>query len=257
MVRLAPEPGTADSEELAAPMTTAPQAAPSNRWIAARYGSLFLILGASVAALAALIGHAGLLLLWPALSSTLVGVAYIADRPAIMGKRADGTIAAWALGLLAPYSLLALILVRTERLLSPEDAFNEVAPGLWVGRWPKARELPAGARRVVDLTAEIVADRGIRTRETYLCAPALDGTAPAPATLRSLVARLRDETGLFIHCASGHGRSATLAAALLIARGEASTPAEAEKLMQKKRPGIRINPLQKSAVVLALALEGP
>ena len=26
-------------------------------------------------------------------------------------------------------SLLALILVRTERLLSPEDAFNEVAPG--------------------------------------------------------------------------------------------------------------------------------
>jgi protein-tyrosine phosphatase len=238
-------------------MSTATRPARPDRWIALRYGALFVILGVSIAALGALIGGAGLVLLWPALSFTLVGLAYFADRPTVLGKRADGTIAAWSLALLAPYALLALILMRAERLLSPEDAFNEVAPGLWVGRWPRARELPAGARRVVDLTAELVADRDIRARETYLCAPTLDGTAPDPDALRSLVARLRDETGLFIHCASGHGRSATLAAALLIARGAASSPAEAEALMQKQRPGIRINALQKSAILLALAPGAP
>jgi protein-tyrosine phosphatase len=232
-------------------MPDSPEQPRAKRGIALRYGALFLTLGASVTALGAVIGGAGLLLLWPALSFTVVGVAYVRARPAMLGKQHDGTIAAWALLFLAPFTLLALILVRAERLLSPEDAFNEVAPGLWVGRWPKNAELPAGATRVVDLTAELTADRAVRAREGYLCEPVLDGTAPDLATFQSLIARLVDERGVFVHCASGHGRSATLAAALLIARGAASSVEEAESLMQKKRPGIRLNALQRAAIPLA------
>src|SRR5690349_15013055 len=127
-----------------------------------RYGPLFLLLGGSLAALAALSGGAGWLLLWPALSFGLVGVAYLRKNPGALGKRADGTLAAGNTVLLAPYLALAWAIHRIERAVSREDPSNEVAPGLWVGRRPLAHEIPREVRIIVDLTAELPASAAVR-----------------------------------------------------------------------------------------------
>lgn len=224
------------------------------RWIAIRYGSLFVILGLSIATLGVIAGGPSLALGWPALAFVVVGVAYLRGTPALLGKRRDGTHAPWAFALVGPFLAFAWAVVRLERAISREDAFNEVAPGLWVGRFPRGAELPEGVRWVVDLTAELSAEEAVRRREGYLCEPVLDATAPEITVLQTLVARLSREPGLFVHCASGHGRSATLAAALLIARGEASSADEAVARMKQQRPRIQLTPMQKATVSAAMRL---
>lgn len=60
--------------------------------------------------------------------------------------------------------------------------------------------------------------------------------------------RLEEGMMLFVHCAHGHGRSATVLGAVLIALGEAGTVDEAVKLMQKSRPRVRLNNRQRAAL---------
>ncbi|WP_437966577.1 dual specificity protein phosphatase family protein [Sorangium sp. So ce260] len=217
-----------------------------------RYGILFIALSASIAALAVVAGGAALVLLWAALSFFLVGAAYLSRRPALLGKQPDGTLASWALVLLGPYFLLAWAIWRAERLLRRADCANEVAPGLWVGRRPFAHELPAGVRLVVDLTAELPAAPAIRRHPGYVCVPVLDGTGPELAALRELLRRLRDEDGVYVHCASGHGRSATLATALLLDRGPAARVEEVEAQLRQRRPGIRLSAAQRELLRRAM-----
>ncbi|HSN97395.1 MAG TPA: hypothetical protein VLS89_03820 [Candidatus Nanopelagicales bacterium] len=127
-----------------------------------RYGFLFIALSASLFWLAVVIGGAGLALLWPVLSFALVGTAYLAHQPALLGKRLDGTLAWWAWLLLAPYFLLTWSTWRAARLLGREACANEVVPGLWVGRRPFGHELPKGVRVIVDMTAEFPAAAAVR-----------------------------------------------------------------------------------------------
>jgi protein-tyrosine phosphatase len=215
-------------------------------WITMRYGLLFIMLGALVAMLAAVIGGAGWMLLWPALSFTVVGVAYVRRRPSMLGKRADGTRVWWALALLAPYFLLTWLTWHVERMLSRENVADEISPDVWVGRRPFVHELPPGVRVVVDLTAEFAAAPAVRRHVGDVSAPVLDGTAPEAVMLRELLDRLRDEEGILFHCASGHGRSATLAAALMISRGLAANVEQAEAEARRRRPGIRMNAAQRA-----------
>ena len=56
-----------------------------------------------------------------------------------------------------------------------------------------------------------------------------------------------------IHCAHGHGRSATLLAAILIADGSAQSIDAAEKVMKASRPRVRLNRRQKGALKQWLA----
>lgn len=53
---------------------------------------------------------------------------------------------------------------------------------------------------------------------------------------------------LFVHCAHGHGRSATVLGAVLIALGEVETIDEAVKMMQKSRPRVRLNNRQRASL---------
>jgi protein-tyrosine phosphatase len=199
-------------------------------------------------------GGPSLALGWPALAFLVVGVAYLRGTPALLGKRRDGTHSRpGRFALVGPFLAFAWAVVRLERAITREDAFNEVAPGLWVGRFPRGAELPDGVRWVVDLTAELSAEESVRRRVGYLCEPVLDATAPEIAVLQALVTRLSREPGLFVHCASGHGRSATLAAALLIARGEASSADDAVARMKQRRPRIQLTAMQKATVSAAMA----
>jgi protein-tyrosine phosphatase len=214
-----------------------------------RHALPFFLIGVLLAGLAGLFGGLGWLLLWPALDGLLLSAAYAGLGPRVCGKRANGRLAWWAVLVFLPYLGLTWVVWHLNRAVSRELPCHEVAPTLWVGRRPFVHELPPGVNLVVDLTAEFVAHPKVLRGRTYLCLPTLDLSAPEEKAFQHLVSHIAGWQGIvYIHCAAGHGRSATLAAAVLIARGLANSVEEAEKVMRKARPGIRLAPTQRSLV---------
>jgi protein-tyrosine phosphatase len=207
------------------------------------YAIAFAAIGGGCLALAAVRGGGWWLAAWPGVSFLIVAAAYARGGPRWFGKTAAGRFPIWAWLLLGPFLLFTWSTWHAFRLLSREPAGHEVAPGVWVGRRAGAHELPPDTRLVVDLTCEFWVPRGVGSNgRTYVCAPTLDGTAPDDASVKQLLARVHAESGtLYIHCAQGRGRSAALAAALLIARGVAADVNEAEAVLRKARPVVRLN----------------
>lgn len=210
-----------------------------------RYGLIFLLFGVYLACTAWAYGGLGRLLLWPAFSFSLVGAAYAGLGPGIFGKRTNGTLAWWAMLALLPYLVLNWLVWFLTRFTS-EDCWNRVVPGIYLGRRAYARELPADISLVVDLTAEFPEPAGVRRGRTYLTLPTLDDCPPDENAFRELVAKVVAWPGsAYIHCALGHGRSATIVAAVLLARGLAQDINAAEQLLRQARPGIRLKSRQK------------
>ena len=194
------------------------------------------------------------ILLWPAIVALAVAIVYIAQVPRAFGKRSDGTRAWWAWLVWAPLFGYSRLMHELARSLTSEPVANEVAPGIWVGRRPRARELPEGIAIVVDLCAELVESPGVADGRAYLAIPALDATAPPPAEIaRAVDAMLAARGAAFIHCAFGHGRSATVAAALLVRRGDA-TLGDVESKMRACRPRIGLNAYQRGVLAEAVKL---
>jgi protein-tyrosine phosphatase len=210
-----------------------------------KHAIVFSLFGALLGVWGVWLSGLGWLLLWPAGSFLLIGSAYAGLGPRICGKRPDGRIAWWAMLLLLPYLLMTWTVWHVIRLLSRETCCDEVAPGVWVGRRPFVRDLPANISLIVDLTAEFPAPRSLRRGRTYLCVPTLDATAPEEAALRAVVDQTAEWSGaVYIHCALGHARSAMTAAAVLIRRGHAEDAEQAVMTMQKARPRIRLEKSQ-------------
>ena len=210
-----------------------------------KYAAVFLIAGVLLPALAIVTGGISWILVWPGLNLLVLSAAYGFDRPALHGKSPDGRLnPAVVIGML-PYFALTWIAWHVFRRVTPEPVANEVAPGLWVGRRPYARDVPEGAL-VVDLTAEFTVDPAVRSAHSLVFLPTLDARAPHLGPLREALVRIEAHDGpVYIHCAAGHGRSATAAAAVLITRGEAKDPESAEKLMRQARPNIHLHSVQK------------
>jgi protein-tyrosine phosphatase len=207
-----------------------------------KYVLFFALLGVYLTALGVGLGRFGWLLLWPGGSYLVLAAAYAGLGPGVCGKRPDGRLAWWAVLPLFHYLLLTWAVWHLQRLLSREPACNEVVPGLWVGRRPLARELPPGTDLVVDLTAEFPEPRGVVVGRSYVCLPTLDALAPPLAPMRELVKKVAAWPGTaLVHCAAGHGRSAAVVAAVLLARGLAASPKEAQQLVRKARPGVSLN----------------
>jgi hypothetical protein len=161
------------------------------------------------------------ILLWPAAVMFAVAVVYVAGAPGVFGKRRDGTIAWWAWLAWAPIFGYMRLLHELAR-----SAPSEPAPG-------------------------VVADRA------YLAIPTLDATSPTPAEIvRAVDAILATGGAAFIHCAFGHGRSATVAAALLVRRGDATLD-DVERKMRARRPRIGLNAHQRAALAEAVRLGAP
>ncbi|HJL16687.1 MAG TPA: dual specificity protein phosphatase family protein [Sandaracinaceae bacterium LLY-WYZ-13_1] len=109
--------------------------------------------------------------------------------------------------------------------------------------------MPAEVRVVVDLTSELPRAAPFAAVARYRCVPTLDTAAPAPDELRRLIDELAPEPGpVLLHCAMGHGRSATVAAALLIRRGLARDVDDAVARMTEKRRRVFLHPAQRAAV---------
>ncbi|HET7504705.1 MAG TPA: dual specificity protein phosphatase family protein [Kofleriaceae bacterium] len=197
------------------------------------------------------------ILLWPAAVLIAVAIIYLAPAPAAFGKRPDGTIAWWAWLLWAPIFGYMRLLHELARTVTDEPVASEVAPGVWVGRRPRPHELPAGVAIVVDLCAELPEPAAVVRGRAYLAIPTLDATSPTPARIAdavdAMLAAASTGGAAFIHCAFGHGRSATVAAALLVRRGDA-TLEDVEQQMRARRPRIGLNAHQRDALAAAVRL---
>ena len=111
----------------------------------------------------------------------------------------------------------------------------------------EARAMVANAKwAVVDMTSEFPEVPVLR-RGTYLCLPTLDHTAPTPVQIKSaldFIAAEKPFRKVLVHCAAGHGRSATVIAAWLLQNGVVKTAVEANDYMKRIRSGVRLKPAQ-------------
>ncbi len=221
-----------------------------------RFGLFQVLLGIALIVAAWWVSGPAWLVAWPALAVIIVGLGYLGLGPRVFGKREDGSIAPMNLALLFPYHVVAWLRLRFDAFRAKEDAWNEVAPGVFLGRrLTSPDELPPATAAVVDLTAEFRATPGIRDRREYRTLPTLDTLAPEYEEFVALARWAAAHGGpVYIHCAAGHGRSAALAAAILVLRGQAKDAKEAEALLQKARPLVWLHRGQR-AVVDRLAAE--
>jgi protein tyrosine phosphatase (PTP) superfamily phosphohydrolase (DUF442 family) len=133
---------------------------------------------------------------------------------------------------------------------APLRRVSQITPGLHVGgqyrRWGWPRVVRRGITAVVNMRVEFD-DRaaGIAPRR-YLHLPTVDDTAPSLADLRAgaeFVAREVAQGGcVYVHCGSGVGRAAAMAAAYLISTG--LTEEEAWARIRQARPFIRPTAVQ-------------
>jgi protein-tyrosine phosphatase len=201
-----------------------------------------LVIGIGQVALAALYPCAAWLLVWSGLSFCAVAAAYAFQKPRVFGKRPEGTLAWGPCLLLLPYLLLTWLIWYCQTRFTREAVCDEIAPGLWLGRRAAASELPPSVTLIVDLTSEFGEPRALRTGRAYLCLPTLDNAAPEQGAFRDAVQKVAAwEGGVYVHCALGHGRSALVAAAVLMARGLADGPEEALLQVKRVRPGVRLD----------------
>ena len=214
-----------------------------------RYAVIFICLGVAFIALAVQTGGWGWLLLWPGLSGVLVGLGYAGLGARVFGKRRHGGFATWALIVHLPYLFMTLAVWYLIRWTIPENAADEVAPGLWVARRPLCREIPGDVRCVIDVTAEFWPARRVRDARTYLCYPTLDGHVSSDEAFIQTVQQIASlDHAILIHCAQGHGRSAALSAAVMIARGVAQDVEQAERMLRAARPKVGLKKHQRALV---------
>jgi len=212
-------------------------------------GLLFLLVGGGYVALGwKLGGVAGVPVTWLGASCLWVGLAYVVNRPQLLGKRLDGGRHRAAL-LLWPFLASVWLAWRLRRWVA-EPPWHEIAPGLFLGRRARRDELPPGTALIVDLAAELPLSKcdGV----AYRGLPTLDGGAPDDAAFLSAVREISAFQGnVFIHCAAGRGRSAMLLAGVLIDRGLAAGLDDAVALMRRQRPRVRLTRVQRQLVARA------
>lgn len=179
-----------------------------------------------------------------AITFSLVALAYSLRMPALLGKANSGRIRIVSMASLFPFHVLNHLAFATYCRLDRTFPWQEIVPGLYLGRRLRAHEaslMPAS--RVLDLTSEFSEAPSLRMR-AYSNVPMLDGVAPTITQLNEAVGLLRTsmQSGpTYVHCALGHGRSATVAVAFLIEEGYTDTVDDALDLIRKKRPSVRLS----------------
>jgi protein-tyrosine phosphatase len=211
------------------------------------YAVVFALLSGYLTYLTVTLGGWAIWLLWPALGFAVLTAGYLGVGPGIFGKQSTGRFHPLPLVVLLPILLLLWLVWHLKRLLSRKPACHQIVPGLWLGRRPLAGEVPQEVRLLVDLTAEFCRAPGLPGPNCdYLTVPTLDGLAPPLEGFQMALQRVLQCDGpVYIYCALGHSRSATLAAAVLLARERVANVAEAERLLASVRPGVRLMPPQR------------
>ena len=162
-----------------------------------RYVILFAGLGITLGVFAVNTGGWGYFLLWPALDCIMLTVGYCGTGHRVFGKSQDGRIPLWAWVVQLPFIVYSSAVWHVMRLLSRENAVDEVVDGVFLGRRLLNHETPPDIRNWVDLTSEFEDCRRQRVRHNYVCLPVLDGTVPSAQALASAVSRI--DTGGHVH----------------------------------------------------------
>jgi protein-tyrosine phosphatase len=180
-----------------------------------------------------------------------VGVSFVTGSPRYFFKRRDGRLSLLSYLLFWPYHLLNWISLAGWRLMSKEAAFDEIVPGLFLGSRlggsDGLRLQQRGVVSVLDLTCEFSEERCLRQAPAYLCIPLLDRSRPTGAELEQGIAFIRERIKagpVYVHCAMGHGRSATFVIGYLLAAGIEKDLDRAIDRVRSMRPRIKLHPGQ-------------
>jgi len=218
-----------------------------------KLGATFMALGV-VAILLSFTGYpwemAGAMA-WVGLAFVAVGLAYLFGRPHFFLKRANGVLSTTSRLIYGPFLILNLCGHSVFRRLSREHLFDEICENLYLGGrlYPSDSPLVADLKltSVLDLCAEFSESAPFRNL-SYLCLPTLDACAPSVEQLEQGVVWMMEKTAagpVYVHCALGRGRSATMVAAYLVASGRAATVAEAVEFVAERRPQIGLTKCQR------------
>ena len=174
-----------------------------------------------------------------------VGFAYAFISPRAFFKRADGGLPALSYLVYAPYHALNALSLWVFRRSSRENDWDEIAPNVYLGCRLSARDQAEietlRIARVLDLTSEFAETPFLRALD-YCCIPLLDTHAPTLTQLRAGANWIaQSDDPIYVHCALGHGRSATFVAAYLLLSKRAQSAADAVSQIQKLRPRIGLS----------------
>ncbi len=221
-----------------------------NFFVFSLVGALALYKGASADAALSIVVLANV-----AVAFIVAGLAFGLKRPAMFMKTKNGRL--FPLGYLVfwPYLVINHFILGLYRLLSGENPVDEIIPGLYLGckLWffDKEKLIQRGIRSVVDITSEWGEAGFILKNYSYLSIPVLDTHPPTLDQLCKAVAWIDEQlkhSGVFVHCAAGHGRSTTIIAGYLLHTKMVTGVQEAIDFIKRKRPKISLNQEQISVL---------
>jgi membrane-associated phospholipid phosphatase len=208
-------------------------------------GWQYAALGVCLSLLCWLIWPWGAILIWPIVAVAIVTLGYFHSGPGIF-RKTYGRLPFSAKLILAP--VLAGQYVSWMYYKRQCRAWDEIVPGVWIGRRlsdAEARDaVRGGVTAVLDLSDAFSEARPF-IELVYHHLPVLDLTAPTPSQLAE-AARFIDRhasTGtVYVHCKIGYSRSAAVVAAWLLSTKMATSVDEAVALLRSKRPTVVIRP---------------
>jgi len=216
-----------------------------------RIGVYYLLAAVLSGVLAWLLWPWGGLLLWPAAACLIAAGAYFGLGPGIY-RKVEGRLTLSTRLLLAPLMVGQALSLRYYRRQC--RAWDEAAPGVWIGRKLSDREAAEAVRRgvtaVLDLTAEF-SEASPFLAIPYLNVPILDLTAPTPEQLHRCVdflAKNAPQGTVYVHCKIGYSRSAAVVGAYLLESGAASSADEAIARLRAVRPTLVVRPEAAEAI---------
>lgn len=185
-----------------------------------------------------------------AVAFSFVGLAYAFIGHRAFLKRPNGQLSPLSYLLYWPYHLLNGLSLLGFRRSGKESAFDKMDENVYLGcrlgSGDRQTIAGLGIASVLDVTCEFSEIPALR-RLSYRCIPVLDTRAPSLEQLKAGAEWIRQESArgpVYVHCALGHGRSATFVAAYLLLTGKARTPREAMDKIKALRPGVGLHPDQ-------------
>ena len=170
-------------------------------------------------------------LLYPTISAITLTCAYWIKNPKLIaGKDENGNIN-WIIFLINfPWLIITYSVWLVQFWLSRENKCDRITNNIDIGCYPiDMRNCEYDI--VIDLTSEFPKPRNILCE--YHCYPNLDGIALVNINIPLGITKT---SKIFIHCAQGHGRSATYCSFLLLKLGLVEKGLTALDLILKKRP---------------------
>lgn len=199
----------------------------------------------ALAALCAATWPWGAILVWPIVALAIVSAGYFVLGPSIYRKQ-DGRLPLSAKVVLAP--VLAGQYLSWLYYKRQCRAWDEVAPGVWIGRRlsevEAARAVERGVTAVLDLSGEFSEARPFLA-VAYCHLPILDLTAPVDGQLAEAVAFINAHATrgiVYVHCKIGYSRSVAVVGAWLLRTGRSASVESAIAHLRDVRPSVVIRP---------------